>query len=210
MDSDTRQHIFDPFFTTKDIGQGTGLGLATVYGIVQQCLGAIRVNTELNCGSTFNVYVPLSEPPLSMRANHSVAEAALSTSVRPDATTVLLVEDEPTVLRVARRILKRQGYRVLAADGAEHALTVSNRHAGTIDILITDVMMAEIEGPSLARMLRVKRPNLRTLYVSGYSRDQSILQEELALGAMFLAKPFTDELLIAKTIELMATMPPAT
>ena len=207
MDSETQQLIFDPFFTTKDVGKGTGLGLATVYGIVKQCGGDIRVTSEINRGTSFRIYLPpagvstLKEQPES---NAIDVPGAIS-DPPPDngAVTVLLVEDDPTVRNVARRILRHEGFRVLTAESAERALIVSAEHSGCIDLLVTDVIMSGMGGPQLAEQLRAARPGIRTLLMSGYSRNQAIPQDDPAGGAMFLAKPFTNDSLIAKVAELL-------
>jgi signal transduction histidine kinase/ActR/RegA family two-component response regulator len=208
MDSETRQLIFDPFFTTKDVGKGTGLGLATVYGIVQQCGGDIQVTSEVNRGSTFRIYLP---PAGASAPGAEVASRIVkTTSVSPEPppnhalTTILLVEDEPTVRNVARRILSHEGFRVLAAESAERALVLSAEHDGVIDVLVTDVVMSGMGGPQLAERLRAARPGIRTLFMSGYSRNQSIPNDNPAGGAIFLAKPFTSETLLAKVTELLA------
>jgi CheY-like chemotaxis protein len=207
MDSETRQLIFDPFFTTKDVGKGTGLGLATVYGIVQQSHGDIRVVSEVNRGSSFRIYLPPAGAATLMGESEGrKREVARVGSVPPPnngAVTVLLVEDEPTVRNVVRRILKREGFRVLTADSAERALAVSAEQSHAIDLLVTDVVMSGMGGPQLAEQLRALRPNIRTLLMSGYSRNQVIPHDDPAGGAMFLAKPFTNDSLVAKVTELL-------
>ena len=208
MDAETQHLIFDPFFTTKDVGKGTGLGLATVYGIVQQCGGDIRVASEVNRGSSFRIYLPpagastlkVETESLTLKISGAVSEPPPNHR----AVTVLLVEDEPTVRNVARRILRHQGFRVLAAESAERALCVSAEHQGAIDLLVTDVIMTGMGGPQLAEQLRTARPGIRTLFMSGYSRNQAIPHDDPMGGAMFLAKPFTNDSLIAKVSELLA------
>ena len=154
IDSETQQLIFDPFFTTKDVGKGTGLGLATVYGIVQQCRGNIRVISEVNRGSSFRIYLPpAGAAPLNGKIECRKLEIAGAGSIPPannGAVTVLLVEDEPTVRNVVRRILKREGFRVLTADSAERALVISAKQSYAIDLLVTDVVMSGMGGPQLA------------------------------------------------------------
>jgi CheY-like chemotaxis protein len=208
MDSETQQLMFDPFFTTKDVGKGTGLGLATVYGIVQQCQGDIRVVSEVNRGSSFRIYLPPAGTSTLNgeieRRKLEIAGAGSNPPPNNGAVTVLLVEDEPTVRNVVRRILKREGFRVLTADSAERALAVSAEQSHAIDLLVTDVVMSGIGGPQLAERLRALRPSIRTLLMSGYSRDQLIPHDDPAGGAMFLAKPFTNDSLIAKVTELLA------
>jgi two-component system, cell cycle sensor histidine kinase and response regulator CckA len=207
MDFETQQLIFDPFFTTKDVGKGTGLGLATVYGIVKQCGGYVRVTSEINRGSSFRIYLPpagISTLKVEGEPN-AVKLSGAVTDPPPDkhAITVLLVEDEPTVRNVTRRILRHEGFRVLTAESAERALRVSAEHSESIDLLVTDVVMSGMGGLQLAEQLRAARPGMRTLFMSGYSRNQTIPQDDLAGGAMFLAKPFTNDSLIAKVAELL-------
>jgi len=207
MDAETQQFMFDPFFTTKNVGKGTGLGLSTVYGIVQQYGGDIQVISKVNQGTCFRIYLPAV--PASARAEESsfptlrISETA-SLASNGGGETVLLVEDEPIVRNVARRILNREGFRVLTAESGERALLVSAGYAGNIDLLVTDVIMSGIEGPRLAEQLRMSRPGIRTLFMSGYSRDLAIPQNDPELRAMFLAKPFTNESLITKVRELLA------
>jgi CheY-like chemotaxis protein len=206
MDAATRQRIFEPFFTTKDVGQGTGLGLATVYGIVEQSGGQIRVSSEPSRGSCFHVYFPLAKP--SREALESAAARAGSGTRRAvksrAAVTVLLVEDEPSVRAVARRILEKAGHRVLAAQGAEEALALSAKHSGPIELLVTDVVMAGMDGPVLAARLCAQRPDLRALFVSGYSRGHAVPRDDAKSGVGFLGKPFTAEALLAKVDEILA------
>jgi two-component system, cell cycle sensor histidine kinase and response regulator CckA len=208
MDTDTQQLIFDPFYTTKEVGKGTGLGLATVYGIVQSCAGEIRVDSQVNRGSTFRIYLPLGRASMVKPDGESrslaLAQAPSQPPMEETAITLLLVEDEPMVRNVTRRILSREGFRVLTAESAERALAVSARHAGVIDLLITDVIMAGMSGPQLAQQLHESRPRIRTLFMSGYSRDQLIPSDDLASGKLFLAKPFTKESLLTKVTELLA------
>jgi len=208
MDTDTQQLIFDPFYTTKGVGKGTGLGLATVYGIVQSCAGEIRVDSQVNCGSTFRIYLPLARSSTVKTDGEARSLALAQPPSQPTtgetAITVLLVEDEPMVRNVTRRILSREGFRVLTAESAERALAVSARHGDVIDLLITDVIMAGISGPQLAQQLHQSRPRIRTLFMSGYSRDQLIPSDNLASGNLFLAKPFTKESLLTKVTELLA------
>jgi signal transduction histidine kinase/ActR/RegA family two-component response regulator len=206
MDAATRQRIFEPFFTTKEVGKGTGLGLATVYGIVEQSGGQIRVSSKPSQGSCFHIYFPLGQP--SSEAQDAAAPRAGSGTRRAvkarGAVTVLLVEDEPSVRAVARRILERAGHRVLAAQNAEEALTLSADHAGPIELLVTDVVMAGMDGPVLAARLCAQRPDLRALFISGYSRGHAVPRDDADSGVGFLGKPFTAEALLAKVNEILA------
>ena len=206
MDAATRQSIFEPFFTTKEVGKGTGLGLATVYGIVEQSGGQIRVSSEPSQGSCFDVYFPLAESPseaqnaAALRAGSGTRKAVKS---RGAVVTVLLVEDEPSVRAVARRILERAGHRVLAAESAEEALTLSAEHTGPIELLVTDVVMAGMGGPVLAARLSAQRPDLRALFISGYSRDLAVPHDDTESGVGFLGKPFSSEALLSKVNEIL-------
>ena len=206
MDTETQQLIFDPFFTTKEVGKGTGLGLATVYGIVQQSGGDIRVTSEVNRGSSFLIYLPQVRATALPASSDSATHRLDVVSLPPDASaaTILLVEDEPMVRNVAKRILGREGFRILAAESAERALALAAEYNERIDLVITDVIMSGMGGPQLAEQMRAARPGIRTLLMSGYSRDQASLQDDPARGAMFLAKPFTNDLLVAKVKELLA------
>jgi len=195
MDSDTRHLIFDPFFTTKDVGKGTGLGLASVYGIVEQSGGHIRVSSELHRGSSFSIYLP----PATPLANAIVTEGLVGRTAlaldKPSkaspAATVLLVEDEPTVRAVIERILKHEGHRVISARSAEQALALCEGDTGPIALLVTDVVMAGMDGPALASHLRSVRPEIRTLFISGYSRNHVIPEDAQDGRVRFLSKPFT-------------------
>jgi two-component system cell cycle sensor histidine kinase/response regulator CckA len=192
-----REHLFEPFFTTKQPGKGTGLGLATCYGIVQQCGGHITVESAPDAGARFDVYLPRVEEPAT------AVEKPPSGAVPTGTETVLLVEDEEPVREVARRALRAQGYRVLeAADGLE-ALEIADVHRGAIDLLVADVVMPRLGGIELARRLRRARPNLRVLHVSGYV--EPVLREgpSVVAGAAFLHKPFLPETLARKVRELL-------
>jgi signal transduction histidine kinase/CheY-like chemotaxis protein len=192
MDASTQLKIFEPFFTTKEVGQGTGLGLATVYGIVEQSGGHVRVESELEHGSCFRVYLPASETGTS-------GPPALESRV----VTLLLVEDEATVRNVTQRILRSVGHRVLAAENAERAMALAAEHDGVIELLITDVVMAGSSGPELAERLRARRPELRTLFISGYSREHVIPAADARTGVGFLPKPFTRDALVQKVAKML-------
>jgi two-component system cell cycle sensor histidine kinase/response regulator CckA len=186
MAPDVLEHIFEPFFTTKGQGKGTGLGLATVYGIVQGMGGHIRVESALGVGSTFIVELPLCEarvPSPAARQPHAAATARASESI-------LLVEDEPSVRDFCKRALEADGYRVSAA-GPREALDISAQLGDDLDLLVTDVVMPDFDGPSIAAALTSGRPTLRVLFMSGYPRDrEDELTGAMAEGAV-LAKPFT-------------------
>jgi two-component system cell cycle sensor histidine kinase/response regulator CckA len=197
---EARAHLFEPFFTTKELGKGTGLGLATVYGIVKQNNGFIYVDSAPDAGTTVRVYLPPAAGPLPT----GEPSAASPSATRRGSETILLVEDETAVRHFARRALEASGYCVLAAaDGAE-ALAVAGAHAGPIHILLTDVVMPGIGGPELARRLSQLRPTLRVLYSSGYTDDETVRQGVREAGTAFLQKPFAPEDLLHKVAEVLS------
>ena len=186
MDRETQAHIFEPFFTTKGQGEGTGLGLATVYGIVKQNNGYISVYSELDHGTIFRIYLP----------RHVEKQEQLSTedTLEPSqrgSETILLVEDEPTILNLGRRMLETLGYRVLTANTPGEAIEIAEGHAGQIDLLITDVVMPEMNGRDLARRLLFLYPNLKRLFMSGYTADVIAHHGVLDEGVHFVQKPFS-------------------
>ncbi len=182
-------HIFEPFFTTKEIGKGSGLGLATVHGIIQQHEGWIEVKSQPACGATFKIFLPLKTSPVK-----SAGEPAQLASACGGHETILLVEDEPVVRRLARGILQRQGYRVYEAGSAAQALPVWQNHAGEIDLLLTDMVMpGGITGRELAQQLLAQKRDLKVIYSSGYSPDFVAPDFELIDGHNFLPKPYTQD-----------------
>jgi CheY-like chemotaxis protein len=197
---EARAHLFEPFFTTKEMGKGTGLGLATVYGIVKQNGGFIYVDSGPATGTTVRVYLPQSTEPLP--------GADATAPVAPPAggsETVLLVEDEGAVRQFARRALESSGYCVLSAGNGAEALALAEHHPGPIHVLLTDVVMPGMGGPELARQLSLRRPTLRVLYCSGYTDDASVRDGVREAGTAFLQKPFAPEDLIHKVREVLAT-----
>ena len=202
MDEQTKARLFEPFFTTKELGKGTGLGLSTVYGIVKQSGGYIWVYSELGCGTTFKVYLPLVEAAATVDVPAPAPEAAPRGS-----ETVLLVEDEPALRAVARRVLQRQGYAVLEAADGDAALALVATHQGPLDLLVTDVVMPGLSGRDLADRLTAARPDLRVLFVSGYSGEalahHGILDPDLA----YLEKPFNPDALAIKVREVLDRPP---
>jgi PAS domain S-box-containing protein len=187
-------HLFEPFFTTKPAGQGTGLGLSTVYGIVRQHGGFVEVESTTGRGTTFRVHLPVAvEEPGAAEEPHRVEPLARGSE------TVLLVEDETAVREVTRTVLDRLGYRVLAAASGDEALALAARHEGTLHLLLTDVVLPGPSGPEVAEALRARRPACRVLYMSGYPEN---LAAGLA-GAAFLPKPFSPDALARKLREVL-------
>jgi PAS domain S-box-containing protein len=185
MDSATRSRLFEPFFTTKEPGKGTGLGLATVYGIVKQSGGYIWVYSEPGEGSIFKIYLPLVADELSPE------RPVVSTPLARGTETVLLVEDEEAVRMLARRILERSGYVVLEARHGGDAIMVSEQFAGTIHLLVSDVVMPHMGGRELVENLRPKRPDMRILYMSGYTDDDVLKRGLVDSHDAFIQKPFS-------------------
>jgi len=196
MDDRVRSHLFEPFFTTKEVGKGTGLGLATVYGIVRQSGGAITVDSAPGRGSTFRVYLPRVEEASFRRPSQGAPEggAREGGSPEPPAAHILLAEDEPRVRALTQRVLEARGYRVLAATDGAKALELASDQSVKVDLLVTDVVMPGMSGPDLARRLRESRPGLPVVYMSGYA-DQGLAHEAAATGGAFLSKPFETEAL---------------
>ncbi len=196
MDEATRLRIFEPFFTTKEAGKGTGLGLATAYGIVTQSGGAIWVDSEPGRGTTFTICLPRVEEVAQ------TAQPARVRTVAPGTETILLVEDEAAVLRLAERILRAAGYTVLAASTSEEGLLELERHAGPVHLLLTDLVMPQIGGWELACRAGKLRPGLTVLYMSGYGEGRAF-QEVLEAGAPLLRKPFSAESLARAVREVL-------
>jgi CheY-like chemotaxis protein len=198
MDEATRARIFEPFFSTKERGRGTGLGLAMVYGIVEQSGGTIAVHSEPGFGSTFKVYLPaiageLSEPIVSH------AEACIPTTA---PIRVLLVEDEEMVRSVARRVLEQHNMRVVEAENAAKALSIFHESPSAFDVVVSDVVMPGMSGPALIELLVLLRPNLKVLYMSGYANDALVNHSVVERGFVFLQKPFAPLELVRKVREL--------
>jgi PAS domain S-box-containing protein len=198
MDRETQSRIFEPFFTTKEKGKGTGLGLSTVYGIVKQGGGYIFAQSEPGCGTTFRIYLPRVADPADSPRVDKHAQAAAGGS-----ETVLLVEDEESVRELVRETLKTRGYTVIEASDGIAGMRVSEEYQGNIEILITDVVMPGMSGRELAKRVAAARPNIRVLYLSGYTEDAIIHEGALEPGTGFLQKPFTLQVLARKVREVL-------
>lgn len=193
MDEATRRRIFEPFFTTKEVGKGTGLGLATVYGIVKQSGGHIWVYSEVGQGTVFKIYFPAVDVP-----GETNRRATVDDSVLRGNETILLVEDEQGVRALARRVLELFGYTVLEAKDPLEAIQLSRSHNGPIDLLLTDVIMPQMNGKKLSEVLVPERPEMKVLFMSGYTDDVVTRKRVLEPGVWFLQKPFTPSALATK------------
>jgi CheY-like chemotaxis protein len=188
MSREVRENIFEPFFTTKEVGKGTGLGLSTVYGIVKQNEGFIYVASEPGKGTTFKIYLPRFVAETAQVASEEAADKP------PTGTeTILLVEDDEAILNLGKIILENLGYTVLATPTPVQAIHLAEDHPGDIHLLITDVVMPEMNGRELAEKLSAIRPNLKCLYMSGYTADVIANRGILDEGLNFIQKPFLSD-----------------
>jgi CheY-like chemotaxis protein len=186
MDQATMRRIFEPFFTTKGLGQGTGLGLAMVYGIVKQSGGHINVASTPGQGSTFCIYLPVMH-----ERDEQLADEPGTDATRGGSETVLLVEDEELVRALSERTLRSHGYNVLSAPHGPAALELLQRHDGPIQLLLTDVVMPQMSGKDLADAVTRRHPSARVLYMTGYTEDTIVHHGVLDNGVSLLQKPFT-------------------
>lgn len=198
MDKEVLEHLFEPFFTTKETGKGTGMGLATVYGIVKQNNGFLTVDSQPGEGATFTIYLPRH-----LGKSGHIKERPATTPARRNMETILLVEDEATVLEMARVKLTMQGYSVLTANSPGKAVSLAREYEGEIDLLLTDVIMPEMNGRDLAGELLSLYPDIKSLFMSGYTADVISNHGVLGEGIFFIQKPFSLESLTAKVREVL-------
>jgi signal transduction histidine kinase/CheY-like chemotaxis protein len=192
-------HLFEPFFTTKGTGKGTGLGLATVYGIVKQNGGGISVQSQVNYGTVFRLYLPST-----LEARTEISGVVETERAPVSKATILVVEDDPGIRELASRVLSRYGYAVLTASGGDEARRVCEGHDGIIHVLLSDVVMPGMSGPKVAEMLSGMRPTIKVVYMSGYTDDAIVRHGVMAHDMSFLQKPFTPERLHNKILEVLA------
>jgi signal transduction histidine kinase/CheY-like chemotaxis protein len=193
------EHLFEPFFTTKPTGKGTGLGLATVYGIVKQSNGGIAVESHVGRGSVFRIYFPDCREPVAVSAATRVpAERSAN-----GKATILVVEDDPGIRELSSKVLSKYGYNVLSAEGGEEARQISERHDGVIDVLLSDVVMPGMHGPMVADLLTKARPGMKVVFMSGYADAVIARHGVRAQDAPFLQKPFTPERLADTIVEVL-------
>jgi signal transduction histidine kinase/CheY-like chemotaxis protein len=197
MSKEVSDHIFEPFFTTKSMGEGTGLGLATVYGIIRQNDGFINVYSEPGRGTTFRISLPVYAEKVSLD------ETALTADYVGGKETILLVEDEEAILRLGKRLLERFGYRVLAAGTPGEALNLAEQYTGEIDLLMTDIIMPEMNGRELAATMHSRHPELKCLYTSGYTDNVIARHGVLEEGLHFIQKPYSMKDLADKVREAL-------
>ncbi len=200
MDEETLAHVFEPFFTTKSAGRGTGLGLATAYGIIRQSGGAITFFSEPGKGTTARIFLPMAEEKTRVPAESAEASTLLS-----GAETILLVEDEARVRKLIVGVLKGRGYKVIEATRGKEAIRLCKEHKGAIDLAVVDVVMPEMSGPELMQQLAPLCPGMRLLYISGYT-DEAIVHHGIQeSGAAFLQKPFLPDVLVRMVREILDT-----
>ncbi|HWQ26430.1 MAG TPA: PAS domain S-box protein [Chlorobaculum sp.] len=186
VDTKALPHIFEPFFTTKEAGKGTGLGLSTIYGILKQNKGFIDCLTSPGEGTTFNVYLPVQDEPLFKGKDENIEY-----TVETACETILLVEDEPSILNILTGLLEDKGFKILAARNADTAVRMADQHPGEIDLLVTDIMLPDINGVWLSEKLESRRPGLKTLFMSGYTQETIARYKQFEEGVNFIQKPFS-------------------
>jgi CheY-like chemotaxis protein len=198
MSAETLAHIFEPFFTTKEVGKGTGLGLATVYGVVKQSGGYVWVDSAIGKGASFQIFLPRVDET----AVPSITKPALADDLK-GTETILLVEDADALRKLARSFLTEHGFQVLAAPNGEAAIEVAKVHSGRVDLLLTDVVMPGMNGRCLADELLSKWPALKVVFISGYTDSFIAGHGVLEPGTHLLHKPFTEDALIRKVREVL-------
>ena len=204
MASDTREHLFEPFFTTKEKGKGTGLGLATVYGIVKQHGGNIWVYSEPGFGTVFKIYLPVST---DFSNSHESDSRTPSKSDLNGSETILLVEDDNQVRRLALAVLKKQGYKVLTAENGIEGIAMLDQHNGPVHLLLTDVIMPEMNGKRLFEQISHTYSEVKVLYMSGYTDNVIAHYGVIDPGVHFIQKPFNVKDLTAKVREVLDQEP---
>jgi two-component system cell cycle sensor histidine kinase/response regulator CckA len=205
ISEETQAHVFEPFFTTKPTGQGTGLGLATVYGIVKQSGGDIRLRSELGGGTTFFISLPRLQPTDGRQVRRSPAGGVH----HGGSETILLVEDDVSLRHLALRVLRRAGYTVLEAHTSRQAIALGASHPARIDLLLTDVVMPDLNGRTVAERLTTHRPDLRVLYMSGYTDDDVMRRGITAAQTQFMQKPFLPDELMRRVRAALDASPPS-
>jgi two-component system, cell cycle sensor histidine kinase and response regulator CckA len=200
MSAEVRARIFEPYFTTKEVGKGTGLGLSTAYGIVRQSDGHIQVYSEPGQGTTFRIYLPHTEAEMATAASF-VGDENMPTG----SEHILLVEDDPSVRRLSREILERQGYTITEAASGRAGLALGSDDTKHFDLALCDVILGDMSGPAVYEALRALRPNVRVLYMSGYADEAIVRTGVLDEGHPFLQKPFTPGELALKIREVLDT-----
>jgi CheY-like chemotaxis protein len=200
MDPETITHLFEPFFTTKAPGKGTGLGLATAYGIVKQSGGAISVYSEPGLGTTVKIYLPSA----GAKAAADAADREPASALR-GSETILVLEDEARVRKLICEVLTSRGYRVLEAVRGDEAIRIVTEHHGRIHLLLADVVLPEMSGPQVLEQIRARYPNIKVLFMSGYTDEAMAHHGILDSGAPFLQKPFLPEALARKVREVLSS-----
>ncbi len=198
MDADTQSHVFEPFFTTKDLGKGTGLGLASVYGVVQQSGGWVTFRSQLGHGSSFSIYLP--------EAGGEPASTSTQPAPPPETKgteTILVVEDEDEIRDMVREYLERKGYTVVAANNGSDAMQVAQRYKGSIHLLLTDVVMPHLGGHELAQQIKGMRPRIKVLFTSGYPEHTALNDRITDQSAMILQKPYPLNILASRIREML-------
>jgi CheY-like chemotaxis protein len=198
MNKEVHGHLFEPFFTTKEPGKGTGLGLSTVYGIIQQSGGCIVVETEIDKGTTFKIFLPTAPTP-----KEPADVTAAGVAVFGGTETILLVEDDRDVRVLAGKILRDLGYNVLEAENAGEALQTIEHYTAAIHLILTDVVMPGMAGPELLQRVKSTNPGIKTLLMSGYGDSHALDQSIHEPGFASIQKPFTPEALAAKVREIL-------